>query len=192
MKLAGGGSCGTPARCVSKSAVRSASLASPVESSGAPSDDRHDEAHPAYSPIHSPFASMMRSWVVRTGLVERSRRADSNRGPLHYESRPKVAPSPRQSLQALPTSQNRGLGRTARNPKARNGVRLVFGRGASLSSRSHAEAQGGPSRPATREHLLTMEVSWCVGRRRGVALPALFSLHVSRSGLLFHPLLQAP
>ena len=39
----------------------------------------------------------------------RSRRADSNRGPLHYESRAKRAASPLQSLQALPTSQNREL-----------------------------------------------------------------------------------
>ncbi len=88
-----------------------------------------------------------------------SRRADSNRGPLHYESRPKVEQppsSPLQSLQALRTSQNRGLGRTAKDPKVRNGVRLVFGRGAPLSGRSHVEAQGGPSPPATREHLLTV------------------------------------
>jgi len=44
------------------------------------------------------------------------RRADSNRGHLHYESRPRVAASPLPSLQAVSASQNRGLGRTARSP----------------------------------------------------------------------------
>ena len=38
-----------------------------------------------------------------------------------------MAPSPLQSLQALPTSQNRGPERTARSPGQRNRVRLVFG-----------------------------------------------------------------
>ena len=56
-----------------------------------------------------------------------SRRADSNRGPLRYESRPKRAASPLQSLQALSESQISGLRRTAGSPKEPSGVRLVFG-----------------------------------------------------------------
>jgi hypothetical protein len=57
----------------------------------------------------------------------KSRRADSNRGPLHYESRPRTAASPRQSIQALLPSQTPGLWRTARSQITRDGVRLVFG-----------------------------------------------------------------
>ena len=104
----------------------------------------------------------------RKVLLIGSRRADSNRGPLHYESRPRGAASPRQSLQALPTSQNHGLGRTARSQRGRSRVRLVFDDVPALSTgRPRAEYGRAGDLWSEASTSLPSKLRSAISRRRG-------------------------